>query len=98
MEEPEDDSRAIAEMELEYLGVASTWEDQRRGEYGDIPTYYAVLSPQGANKYDDGMLEGSTVEVLLEMEAALLQLDDATGDQSTGQVAASEQKPGGTKD
>ena len=31
MEEPDDDSCAIAEMELEYLGVASIREDQHRG-------------------------------------------------------------------
>ena len=98
MEEPDNDSCTIAEMELEYLGVAFTWEDQRRREYGDVPTYHTVQSPQGANEDDDSMLEGSTVEVLPKMEAALLQLDNATGDQSTGQVVASEQQPGGTKD
>ena len=31
MEEPDEDSQAISEMELEYLGVVSTQEDQRRG-------------------------------------------------------------------
>ena len=48
-------------------------------EYGDVPMYHAVPSPQGANKDDNGMLEGSTVEVSPEMEAALLQLDAAAG-------------------
>ena len=72
MEEPDDDSRAIAEMELEYLGVASTQQDWCRGEYGNVPTYHTIPSPQGANEDDDGMLEGSTTEVSPEMEAALL--------------------------
>ena len=90
MEEPDDDSRAIAEMELEYLGVVSTQEDWHRGEYGDVPMYHTVPSPQGANKDDDSMLEGSTVEVLPETEAALLQVDDATRDRPTKQAAAPE--------
>ena len=42
--------------------------------------YNAVLSPQGANEDDDGMLKGSMVKVLPETEAALLQLDDIIGD------------------
>ena len=98
MEEPDDDSHAIAEMELEYLGVASTQEDQRRGEYGNVPMYHAIPSPQGANKDDNSMLEGSTAEVLPETEAALLQLNDDTEGQSTRLAAASEQQSGGTKD
>ena len=98
MDEPDDDSRAIAEMELEYQGVASNWEDQCRGEYGNVPTYHAIPSPQRINEDDDGMLEGSTVEVLPETEAALLQLDDTTRDRSTGQAAASELQPSSTKD
>ena len=95
MEEPDDDSRTITEMELEYQGVASTQEDWHRGEYGDVPTYHTVPSPQGADVDDDSMLEGSTVEVSPETEAALLQLDDATRDWSTGPAAASKQQPGG---
>ena len=95
MEEPDDDSRTIAEMELEYQGVVSTWEDWCRGEYGDVPMYHAIPSPQGADEDDDGMLEGSTVEVSPETEAALLQLDAAHRNQSTGLVAASKQQPGG---
>ena len=97
MEEPDDDSCAIAEMELEYLGVASTQEDWRRGDYGDVSTYHAIPSPQGAD-VDDGMLEGSTAEVSPETEVALLQLDDTTRDQPTGLAVASKQQPGGTKD
>ena len=98
MEEPHDDSGTIAEMELEYQGVMSTWEDQCRGEYGNVPMYHAIQSLEGADVDDDGMLEGSMVEVLPETEAALLQLDDTTRGQSTGPVAASKQQPGGTKD
>ena len=98
MEEPDNDSHTIAEMELEYLGVASTWEDWHRGEYGNIPTYHAILSPQEANKDDHGMLEDSTVEVSPETKLALLQLNDITGDQPTGQVVAPEQQPSITKD
>ena len=98
MEEPDNDSCAITEMELEYLGVASTRKDRCRGEYGDIPTYHAIPSSQGTNEDDDDMLEGSTAEVLPEMKAALLQLDDTTRDQSTRQAVASKQQPGGTKD
>ena len=45
MEEPDDDSRAITEMELDYQGVVSTREDLHRGEYGDLPTYHAI--PRG---------------------------------------------------
>ena len=86
-------------MELEYQGVVSTREDWRRGEYGNVPTYHAVLSPQGvADIDDDDMLEGSTAEVLPETEAALLQLDNTTRSWSTGPAAASKQQPGGTKD
>ena len=98
MEEPDDDSCAIAEMELEYLGVVSTWEDQHGGEYGNVPMYNAVPSPQGANEDDDGMLKGSMVKVLPETEAALLQLDDVFGDWPTRQVVAPEQLPSITKD
>ena len=76
MEEPDDDSRAITEIELEYLGVVSTWKDQHKGEYGDVPMYHTIPSPQGVNKDDNGMLEGSTVKVLPETKAALFQLDD----------------------
>ena len=71
---------SISEMELEYLGVTSIWEDRCRGEYGDIPTYHAISSPQGANEDGYSMLEGSTAEVLLEMEATLLRIDDAGKD------------------
>ena len=60
--------------------------------------YHAIPSPQGANKDNNGMLDGSTAEVLPEMEAALLQVDDTAGDRSTGQVAAPEQQPSITKD
>ena len=98
MKEPDDDRHAIAEMELEYLGVVSTQEDQRRGVYGNVHTYHTIPSPQGANEDDDGMLEGSTVEVSRETEAALLQLNDTAGYWSTTQAVASEQQPGGTKD
>ena len=98
MEEPDDDSHAIAEMELEYLGVASTQEDWHQGEYGDVPMYHTIPSPQGANEDDDGMLEGSTAEVSPETEAALLQVDDAAGNQSTRQAVAPEQQPSITKD
>ena len=80
MEEPDDDSHAITEMELEYLRVAFTREDQHRGEYGNVPMYHAIPSPQGANEDDDSMLEGSTAEVSAEIEATLLQVEDATGD------------------
>ena len=80
MEEPDEDSWAISEMELEYLRVVSTKEDQHRGEYGNVPTYHAVLSPPGANEDDDGMLKGSMAEVLPETEAALLQMDNADED------------------
>ena len=93
MEEPDEDSWAISEMELEYVKVTSTWEDWHRGEYGDIPTYHAIVSPPGANEDNDGMLEGSTAEVLPETEATLLRLDDASKDQPTGQVAAPEEHP-----
>ena len=98
MEEPDDDSQAITEMELEYLGVASTMEDWRRRKYGNVPMYHAIPSPQGANEDDDGMLEGSMAEVSWEMEAALLQLDAATRGRPTGQAAAPEQQPSITKD
>ena len=99
MEEPDDDSHAITEMELEYQGVASTSEDWHRGEYGNVPTYHTILSPQGVVDVDnDSMLEGSTVEVSPEMEAAPLQLNDTTRGWSTGPAAASKQQPGGTKD
>ena len=85
-------------MELEYLGVASTQEDWCRGEYGNIPTYHTIPSPQGANKDDNSMLEGSTAEVLSETEVALLQFSDPARGQSTRPVAASEQQSGATKD
>ena len=98
MEEPDDDSCAIAEMELEYQGVASTQEDWCRGEYGDVPMYHTIPSPQGASEDNDSMLEGSTVEVSPEMEAALLQLDAAAGDRSTRLAVASKQQSGGTRD
>ena len=93
MEEPDEDSCTIMEMELEYLRVASTQEDWRRGEYGNIPMYHTVLSPLGANEDDDSMLESSTVEVLPETEAALLQVNDTAKDRPTGQAAAPEQLP-----
>ena len=80
MEEPDEDSRAISEIELEYLGVASTWEDWHRGEYGNVPTYHTILSPLGANEDNNSMLEGSMVEILPETEASLLQMDDTGKD------------------
>ena len=98
MEEPDNDSHAITEMELEYLGVMSTQEDWCKGEYGDVPMYHAIPSPKGANKDEDSMLEGSMVEVSPETEAALLQLDDVTRDRPTGQAVAPEQQPSITKD
>ena len=61
--------------------------------------YHTILSPQGVVDIDDdGMLEGFTVEVSLETEAALLQHNDTARGWSTGLVAASKQQPGGTKD
>ena len=79
MDEPDEDSQAISEMELEYAGIPSTWEDRCRGHYGDTPTYHAVPSPTMDN--DDGMLEGSMVEVSPAIEAALLRLEDTGKDQ-----------------
>ena len=72
MEEPHKDSRAITEMELEYIEITSTHEDQHRGNYGDIPTYHGIPSPPGAGKDNEGMLEGSMAEVSPATEAALL--------------------------
>ena len=72
MEEPDKDSWAITEMELEYVRIISTCEDQCRVDHGDIPTYHAIRSPPGAGEDNNGMLEGSTAEVLPATEAALL--------------------------
>ena len=83
MEDTKEDSWTILEMELEYTGVTSTWEDWRKGEYGDVPTYHTVPSPPGVNEDDDGMLEGSMAEVSPEIEAALLRLDNAGKDRPT---------------
>ena len=47
----------------------------------------------GANKDNDGMLEGSTAEVLLGMEAILLRLDNASEDKPAGQAAVPEEHP-----
>ena len=63
-----------------------------------MPTYHAILSPQGAADVDDdSMLEGSMAEVSPETKAALLKLNDTARDQSTGLAVASKQQPGGTK-
>ena len=97
MEDPDKDSWAISEMELEYIGVTSTREDWHRGEYGDIPMYHAVPSPTVANEDDDRMLEGLMAEVSPGTEATLLRLDDTGKDQPTGPVAAVQEKHPTTK-
>ena len=83
MDEPDENSRAISEMELEYARIPSTREDQHRGDYSDTPTYHTVPSPNLDDK--DGMLEGSTAEVSPGMEAALLRVEDAGKDQPARQ-------------
>ena len=52
-------------------------EDQHRGEYGSIPTYHIVLSPQPLPPAkEETMLEGLTAEALLATEEALFQQED----------------------
>ena len=50
MEEPDDDSCTIAEMELEYLGVVSTWEDQYRESMVMYPCTTLSQAPRGPTK------------------------------------------------
>ena len=77
MDEPDEDSWAISEME--YAGIPSMREDRCRGDYGDTPIYHTVPSPTMDD--DDGILEGSMVEVLPGTETALLRPEDAGKDQ-----------------
>ena len=74
IDEPDDDSLAISDMELEYAGVPSTREDQCWGQYDNAPTYHTIPSPNLDD--EDGMLEGSTAEVSLATEASLLRVED----------------------
>ena len=93
MEEPKEDSRAITEMELEYVRVMSTHDDWHRGDYGNIPTYHAVPSHPGVGKDDYRMLEGCMAEVLPATEVALLRVEDTGVDQPTGQPVTLEEHP-----
>ena len=75
MDKPDEDSWAILEMELEYAGILSTRENPHWGHYSNTPTYHTIPSPNLDD--EDGMLEGSMVEVSLATEAALLRVEDA---------------------
>ena len=70
MDNPDEDSRTICEMEMEYARTSSTWEDWHQWDYGDTPTYHAVLSPTMDD--DNEMLEGSMADVSPGTEVALL--------------------------
>ena len=70
MDEPDEDSQAISEMEMEYARILAAQEDWHRGDCGDTPTYHTIPSPTMDD--NDGMLEGSMAEVSPGMEAALL--------------------------
>ena len=92
MDEPDEDSPAISKMELEYAGVPSTCEDWYREDYGYIPTYHTIPSPTRDDEDNDGMLEGSTVEVSPDTEVALLRIEDISGNQPAGQQAMDAQQ------
>ena len=83
MDEPDEDSWAISEMEMEYAGTPSMQEDWCWGDYGDTPTYHAILSP--TIDEDDRIFEGSMADMSLGTEAALLRPVEASKAPLAGQ-------------
>ena len=56
------DPRDIEDMEADYTGQHSTWEERRRGQYGSPQSYHIVPSPHHIDVEDEEELSGMAAE------------------------------------